>query len=55
MSANGLDGLGIDASLVEQAQVAVPEDVDCFAMQIEILADITKQPDVDHVGEITHP
>ena len=34
--ANGLDGLGIDAGLIEQAQIAVPEDMSCRAVKIEV-------------------
>ncbi len=51
VSANGLDGLGIDAGLIEQTQVAVPEDVSRRAVQVEVPADIAKQPDVDHLGD----
>ena len=53
--ANGLDGLGIDPGLIEQAQVTVPEDVSRSAMQVEIPADIAKQPDVDHFGDGLFP
>ena len=49
--ADSLDCLGIDAGLIEQAQLAVPEDVSRSAMQVEIPADIAKQPDIDHLGD----
>ena len=46
--ANGLDGLGIDAGLIEQAQVAVPEDVGCCAVKVEMFLNVAEQPDVKH-------
>ena len=36
VAANRLDGLGIDAGLIEQTQVAVPEDMGCRAIKIEV-------------------
>ena len=51
MAANGLDGLGIDAGLIEQAQVAMPEDMSCRAVKIEVFLNVAEQPDVDHLGD----
>ena len=49
VATDGLDGLGIDAGLIEQAQVAVPEDMGCRAMKVEVFLNIAEQPDVDHL------
>ena len=46
--AYGLNGLGIDTGLIEQAQVAVPEDMSCRAVKIEVFLNIVEQPDVKH-------
>ena len=49
--ANGLNGLWIDAGLIEQAQKAVSEDMGCRSMKIEVFLNVAKQPDVDHLGD----
>ena len=49
--ANGLNGLGIDAGLIEQTQVAVPEDMGCRTVKIEVFLNVAEQPDVDHLGD----
>ena len=48
---NGLDGFGIDAGLIEQAQVAVPEDMSCRAVKIEVFLNIAEHSDIDHLGD----
>ena len=40
--ANGLNGLGINAGLIEQAQVAMSEDVGCCAVKIETLLNVAE-------------
>ena len=51
MAADGLNGLGVDASLVQHAQVGVAEDVRRRAVQVEAVSDLPEDAVVDHLRQ----
>ena len=51
MTADGLNGLGIDAGLLQHAQVGMAENVCRRAVQVEAVSDFPEDAVVDHLRQ----